>query len=228
MLTSNQRSEIIEALIENSCGCWKAGDEMILSQFSDERLRGIAENNEEVVNALPYIKKKPKDDEEDAEDDESAEGEASVKNKPVTKNQEGEIMPDDKIKLTRDEIWNMLDPADREAITNAHDIVTKAKAELVTKLTANVKDDATKTRLVTNLGTKSLDELRDMESLIPAPVQNKAPVLRPVFGPTGNAYTTDPVSNDDQDVAEMTSPRIDWAELAANNDSRKRQYANAN
>lgn len=143
-------------------------------------------------------------------------------------------MADDKdkvvpVKLTRDEIWNMLDPADREAITNAHDIVTKAKAELVAKLTANVKDEATKTRLTANLAAKSLDELRDMEVLIPTPVQNKQqpPALRPVFGPTGNSFTTDPVSNDEDDVQQMVSPAIDWAELAKANDSRHR-YANAN
>ena len=236
MLTSNQREEIIESLIENSCGCWQAGDEPILSQFGDERLRDIAENNKEVVEALPWLannahvppqfaKKKPKAEEAEEDDEELDDEKPPVKKeKKMTKNEEAGVTPVEKPKYTRDEVWNMLDQADREAITNAHDIVTKAKAELVTKLTANVRDETVKARLTTNLGTKSLDELKDLELLAPAPVQNKSapPVLRPVFGPTGNSMTTDAVSNEEADISQMVSPRIDWAELSKANDSRNR------
>jgi hypothetical protein len=78
--------------------------------------------------------------------------------------------------MTMEEWYKNAPPEVREALTEAAAITNRERQNILTQLTANVKDEATKTRLTANLSTKSLQELRDMLALVPAP-EPKAPAF---------------------------------------------------
>ena len=215
-LTANQRSAVIDGLVSNEgCGCFNEEDRNYLEGLSDKRLSVLQRKQEEHLAS---------NSEEDPDEDDD-EGSDLVDKEPVVKNQKTKTPR----RMTVNEFRETAPLEFVEAVDEATAVVNEKKTEIIGRLTKHLKDGDVKTRLVANLQKRSLSELRDQMLLTPPQAAPEKSALRPVFGPTGNqvSMTDDPVSNDDDDVASMTIPKIDYAELSKANDSRHR-YANNN
>jgi hypothetical protein len=107
-------------------------------------------------------------------------------------------------------------PGIRDTIKSAMKIERDAKVKLVSKLVGNVKDDARRQEMGKRFMTKNLSELEDLVSLIPtAPTANAQPEPTWFFQGAGGppAIETNAAADED-DIASMTPPTTNWAELA--------------
>lgn len=215
-LTANQRTAVIDQLISNEgCGCFKEEDKEFLQGLSDNRLSDLQASHEKhlATNASP----------EDEDDDED-----KVQTKDKGDKVSNKAADQPKKRMTINEFRDTAPPEYLEAVDDALRVVNEKKTTVINKLTKHIKDEAVKTRLVVNLQKESLTALEDRLLLIPEPPKQTQQPLRPVFGPTGNAVTDDPVSNEEENVKEMSQMgKIDWQELSKQNDSRHR-FANQN
>lgn len=101
-----------------------------------------------------------------------------------TANQEEEQVADKPVELTKDMVLNVLKgltddefmslapESVKATVTNAQNVVNQQKAKLIEKLTANVKNDDVKKRLVSNYEKHTPEELLDMVQTL-APVANE-------------------------------------------------------
>lgn len=225
------RDAIINHLTTN-CACWKAeGDREVLNAFSDEKLTALktADDRARVaetttnqlltlakeagapadltVNAMPtFLKEKlaqplTDEDEKKAKDMQTnATTPPPAPPKPMTLNE-----------------WlatTQAPPPIRDAVRNAVAITQREQQALVAQLIANVAEGDAKTALAAYLSDKSLDELRLMTPLAPAPSrQQHAPV-----GYYGAAVPQYPALNrqveEDRTDDVLIAPTLNFAEEA--------------
>lgn len=222
VLTANQRSMIINSLVED-CNCpdqvFNELDRPVLEKIDDSTLVQLLADN---------AKKKPPKSEKEDEDGDDKEPDADIDDNckgTMTKNQKGTTMAVTKEEalaalkgLTEEEFLSIAPAPLREAVTNGRNIVNKTKADLITKLTANVKDEGLKTRQITRLQEMSVNELEDLVAMIPTPTENTQ--VHPVsyyMGMNGGIPQGTPTRNKEEDKAlieAMRPKKIDFAELS--------------
>jgi len=226
-LSQEERETVINTLVAN-CSCqdnvFDENDKKVLNQFSDETLRELVANS----------KKKPKEPELDGDDKEP---DADQDDSKLTDNKEnemadGEKKPEAPAPLTQEAVLNALKgltreqfmsiaPKDvQEAVVNSENIVNKHKADLILQLTANVKDEAVKARQIAIFQEMKPDQLQDILAAIPQPTANaQARSVASYLGAQGAPAAQVLTRNADADkktIEEMTPPKIDYKELAAN------------
>lgn len=214
-LKAEKRQEIIANLLAcNDCG-WNKEDQATLEGLPDEKLVDLAKaqdgmkalakkakDQEAVTNAAlkgfselygdeakglainevpAFIKKKI-----DYKGAGCAEGDDAC----MEKNQKGKAVKNEenKAKLTREEVLNALSAEDKEDLAFARREKAKQKDALVSRLTANVEDEAQKAKLAERLKAKDLDELQDLLALAPAK-EEKAEARSPNYVGAAGAVT---------------------------------------
>lgn len=187
MLTANERSSLVEGIVAN-CECWDREDVDVLNVFDDTKLQKLHAH---------AMKEKA-----------GPTTNSSTSTPAPTQNQP----PKQK---TAAEWFNEAPPEVQSAVRNAMQLEANEKSVLVGKLSVNAKPE--QKELVTNvLGSKSLDELRMLASLLPETMKNDNPfgmsrpsyigASAPISGPTTN--NNGRVDKDDVLVA----PTINWQE----------------
>lgn len=234
------RKKLILALVANSCGCWKAGDEKLLESFPDEKLKELelsanqARETEALVANLAKgfavgnqqfkLDAKAKkiiansDPEEGEEDDDDDTGAEPTNNKKT-------------VQKLSDKDWLAAAPEGvRNGLEMASRILKREKARLVKELVANV-DDSEKVAVTTALNKKSPEDLELMVSLMPkkgkeSQQDNGGDADSSVLNflgrsggvPNGVTNARRAKFNKDEDIL-APSLDIDWEELA---DAQKR------
>lgn len=221
-----KRDDVIDSLVTN-CDCFDEEDRDTLNSLDDKKLKRL--HHQLVDNAL-Y-----EDEEEDPEEEEMMEEEeAPVKKKPggffqknrKTNNRRSsndeladEIIRNRKKPQTADEWFATAPPEIQSAVRNAMTLEQQAKKGLLDQLTANVADDQIQ-KVLNQLKSKSIDELKDLLSLLPPARAIAAPsfIGASVPGPnyTGNERALD---KDDDDI--LPIPTINYQQEYAERASRK-------
>ncbi len=192
-MTKRERSDLINTLITNGCGCWTEEDRDILRAFEPDRLRNLVANakasaeNEVIINALKAKLGVVEINEElisnmnvtdDDDDDDSGEY-------GITTNCGGDMGVDESTQqpkkkkkgqpiMNTKEWLNQAPPEIQAVINSAIEVTNTAKAELVSKLVANAsKDDADE--LAELFMGKTLEELKLLVKALPT-VNQKQPV----------------------------------------------------
>lgn len=238
-LTDEEREILISALTEN--GAIEEDDVESVSSLTDNALVAFTQNvlvddeeleeEEETVENMgkghgkkgkipPQFKKKMKgkaveEEEEDMED------EAPTKNTGkqgctcgATHNMEDEEEIVENEEPMTDQEW--LDSAPegiRSVVMNALKHEQAEKTKLIEKLTANV-EGIEKKRMAARLGASSLEDLQDLEKLIPAKPEPTANARR--FNYAGAGTTTQNAAGEKKkESAPLLVPTINYAEISA-------------
>lgn len=192
-LTANQRTATIKKLTSNkSCGCYNADDAEYLEGLSDNRLSELAEAADEHL---------------------------AVNSGEEGGHSGGQPAP----KSMTDQQWmDNAPPGIQAIVSNAAGIMEKEKTDLISKLVANIKDDAKRKTRTEFFQAKSLPQVREFAEaaadLAPAPVENRR---QNVYGPLGNTPIVTDNAATDNDALEMTPQRFDWNTIANLPGSRK-------
>lgn len=238
-MTAEERKEVIDGLVANSCGCWKPGDEKLLNGFTDDKLKDLqvsakeAHQQSELVANLEKgfavgeqtfkLDKKSKkvianSDPEEGEEDDAGDGDEPPTRTANAKKKDGE-------KKVSDQEWLENAPESvQNALGMASRIMKREKSRLITAIVANVEED--QKEIVRNkLAKKSLDDLELMASVLPkarredgADFDDGEDVLnylgRAGGVPSNVTKNRKPSSKFDKDDVLEPSLDIDWEELA--------------
>lgn len=169
--TSMEKSVLIDKIVAN-CSCWSEEDKEVLNGLSDDKLKAFLDQQTFIENQSKVAK---------AASDALKQGiEVNgqkykfVDNQWVPEKKEDQKSePVSNKEMTADEWLNSQPPAIAATFRNALRIENEQKESIIDKLVANAADDK-KDSMIGKLRAKSLEELQDMEELLPkAPVANK-------------------------------------------------------
>ncbi len=217
VMNEQEKKKVVDGLIANSC-CWEEADRETLNALPDDKLTQLTaqakkdEQREAVVNAVRkgftdsggvgHTWNEEKQAWEGKIVDSVAFAAVVRKAEPVVNKEADEP----KKPLTTEE-WMKSAPSEIQgAVQNAIRIESKEKAQLIERLTINIKDDESKQRLQKRLQSKPLDELHDMMVLAP-PTKETTPTAN-YSGVTGSGQQTQ-----ERDRSQgLRMPTINWAE----------------
>ena len=210
------KTQKIEKLIANNCGCWKEEDKEVLNSFSEEKIDALIKSSEKnaateaVANAA-------------LEGFELEDGTKTIFNKETQKwetsepeeketevNNAGQAM--NEVPQTDEQFMAALPEGIRQTIENAQRIELKEKETLVRKLIANVEGDQARKEKGDFLMTKSLTELSTLADLIPSqsPAKNESRQIDWSGSEAGE--TPAPVKNEFSDDAKLEIPELTFAD----------------
>lgn len=203
-----EKKAIVDGLIANCEGCgWEDADRSLLMDLSDEHLVSLQVKGKTIVanaakaakkeaaenagalpfkGAAPAFGKKDAEGECDEDDQECLDMMEENSKKKATKNQRFLVR-----KQTDEEWLASAPPGIRAVVQNAMAVESQQREELVSLLTENVEDDATREKLSTRLAGKPLDELRELTALLP----QRATIEAPAMNYSGMAAGSSPTSN---------------------------------
>lgn len=231
-----EREEIVNHLISNSCGCWTEEEKETLNAMNDERLAHLYTNsvnsaaNELIANAVRKSVPKGTKDKDFANvianafkpkpASEDAEGESEDSNED---GEEGETPPKKGKKegmaakpACNENQAERLTSEEIEDLQFARNEKQKRKDSLIQKLTANLKGEA-KTKQMERLSTRSLVDLEsDLELLPPVAPAPQMISPAPLYNGAANPYT--PVANSGNFDASDTliAPRLTFSKNDSN------------
>ena len=220
VMTKEEKTQIIQALTSN-CKCQTANqfdesDKEYLSGLSDEKLQLLATNRQKLIDADK--KAKATANQETPEEDET-ETPAMTANSSKSKTASEPSLQE----------WLKAAPKEvRSAVLNAQRIEAKQKESLISKLTANVRDEDKLENLKGIYGNMSVETLESLVEALPAaPVatQNRR---QPNYGGAGSPiYTQQQTATANAEetndlVSAMTPPTFNWSEIAGQKDNGRR------
>lgn len=239
-MSATEKGKIVGQLIANSCGCWKKGDEALLTGFTDEKLNELMTANVahqthlQVVNALSkgitagdtvvqfdakskkiVINRINLDDPEEGDDDSEDDDLALILKTTNKKKKEGTVVAADQSEAE----WLASVPASvRKTFNTARQVENTQKAAIIARLIVNVDDDAAKARIAKRYMGKDLEELQDLEAMLPKVEQTQNagtsffgyPVQPNFFGQQGGFVPTMNAKDDDaEDLLEI--PTLEYS-----------------
>ncbi len=210
MLTENQKKEVIDGLIANTC-CWEEADREVLNGFGDKKLVAMKEHDEKekrqelVANAAQ-------------KGFEDAEGNSHVYNAKsgdwdMTKKKEPEPVVNQGLQTkvkTLDEWLADAPPEAKSAVRNAMNIENREKAQIITQVTAGLEGKSKET-VINRLKDRPLEELQDLALLNPKPIEAVVPVASYLGAATPVGNEQEPL--DQEDILPL--PVINWSEKQA-------------
>lgn len=220
VMTKEEKNQIIQALTSN-CKCQTANqfdesDKEYLSGLSDEKLQRLVANRQKLIDADK--KAKATANQETPEEDET-ETPAMTDNSSKSKTAYEPSLQE----------WLKAAPKEvRSAVLNAQRIEAKQKESLISKLTANVRDEDKLENLKGIYGNMSVETLESLVEALPAaPVatQNRR---QPNYGGAGSPiYTQQQTATANAEetndlVSAMTPPTFNWSEIAGQKDNGRR------
>ena len=207
---------LVNGLIAN-CDCWKEGDREVLNTLSDEKLKELLANAKKIKAGEVVVNTARKALEDGVEDKDGNKYTFNVdtgKWDVAKKAKENSVTPEpvanaQPVKPQTEAEWLASAPAGiQSAVRNAMQIEMAEKASIINGLVANAAEDA-QPKLRERLAIKPLDELRDLQSLLPQPVANKGSAVS-YFGLAGGTVNT---PQEKKVVVEpLGLPTINWAE----------------
>lgn len=235
-MDKDTKKKLITALITNSCGCWKAGDEKLLESFPDDKLKELelsanqAKETEALVANLAkgfavgdqQFKLDPKskkivanssDPEEGDEEDDSEGGDDPAPKRTAN------------AKPNAKDWLDQAPPEMRAALNQASRVLKREKVRLIGELVAGVEEDS-RDSVRNALSKKSVEDLELMTALVPKrkkEVEIDEDSVINFLGrsggvPNGVSNARRAKFNKDEDIL-PTSLEIDWKELS---DAQKR------
>lgn len=162
------KASIIDDLINNCSDCgWTEEDRETLNAIPDQKLMTMDECRKAMM---------AKNEELEASEKKVKELEtvvANAKKAVEPEKEEKKVTANEKIPLTNEEVLAALTPEMKEDLAFARAEKARQKNILVTKLTANVEDEAQRAALAKRLEAKPLDELSDLLALVPAKAEDQ-------------------------------------------------------
>jgi Spy/CpxP family protein refolding chaperone len=161
-MKTEDRKAVIDGLIANSC-CWDEKDRAELEAMTDNQLTRTKEAAEKAVENEQLLAAAEKGF-NDGRDEinfnrEKREWSKKTKEEPVENEENKDVLSDE----------------DKAVLNYGREMMQKERKDLIEQITVNVSDDA-KPGHVTNLQKKSIEDLREIASLMPKPeVQNHYP-----------------------------------------------------
>jgi uncharacterized protein YdeI (YjbR/CyaY-like superfamily) len=175
-MNEEQRKEVIDNLISNSCGCWSEDDREVMNQFSDDRLTSLKDNAEKTakLEAVANAAKEGFTDESGKVHAVNGDGqwETAEPEEETVVNEAGSGMADQPKSV--EEYLATLPPEMAAVYNQSKQIVDAKKEELVHKLVSGIKNEKVRNDKGDSLIKKSLEELQEIASLMP--VENAQPV----------------------------------------------------
>lgn len=221
-LTDNERKELVDSIINNSCGCWEAGDRETLNKMEDDRLKTLSANAKKVKGheLTANAAGKGISDKEgnqytfNAEtgkwDVKPAEKPAATATAPT--NNDGAKSPAKP--QTVDEWFKAAPPEVQSAVQNAMRIEQEERRRIVGLLTGNIAHADSKKAAEAVYNSMKMDDLRALAATVPQPQSVPASPVPLYYGQAG-APTN--VTNSSNDVSEdiLPLPTMNWKEEKA-------------
>lgn len=221
MTISNEKQELVDNLI-NDCDCgWEEGDRETLNSFSEEKLQKFqsGKKNDKGGKGGKGGKGVTTNTEQSTEQ--------GTEQTVVTNSQ-----PKTEVKVqTKEESLQAMHPEVREAVENMMQETANKKQEFISKLTANISDEAKKERITVNLKEKTVPELQDMVEMLGPEAGKKSqqtnnvrPNARFMNANMGSEsttpqgeYLTQNNASDEEDIDVMVPTVLNYSEISKEN-----------